>query len=60
MEVEVQHLEYSRDGWLHFLITRFFSFPIEPWRGIIYFSSIQIDYKNEDRSYVGQDGPKWW
>ena len=31
MEVEVQRVEYSRDGWLHFLITRFLVFPIEPW-----------------------------
>ena len=26
MEVEVQRLEYGRDGWLHFLITRFLVF----------------------------------
>lgn len=27
MEVEVQQLEYGGNGWLHFLITHFFSFP---------------------------------
>ena len=31
MEVEVQHIEYGRNGWLHFLITRFLVFPIKPW-----------------------------